>query len=74
MAMRFDILSYVLIEPFSISTLIGDSIVANGFYRSFPLSLSHRVTHVDVLELDMLYYDVTLRMDLVLFSSCFYWL
>uniref|UniRef100_M1DCD2 Gag-pol polyprotein n=1 Tax=Solanum tuberosum TaxID=4113 RepID=M1DCD2_SOLTU len=62
-AMRFDVLPDVLLEPFSISTLVGDSIVAKRVYRKCPVSLSHRVTLVDLVELDMLDFDVILGVD-----------
>ncbi|WMV49806.1 hypothetical protein MTR67_043191 [Solanum verrucosum] len=47
-AIRFGILSDVLLDHFSISTPVGES--------NCPVYLSLRVTHVDLLELDMLYY------------------
>ena len=57
-AIRFDVLSNVLLEPFSVSTPVGDSIVAKRVYRNCFVSLSHRVTRVDLIELDMLDFDV----------------
>lgn len=38
-AMKFEILLDVLEEPFLVSTLIGDSVVAKRVYRSCPISL-----------------------------------
>ncbi|WMV09711.1 hypothetical protein MTR67_003096 [Solanum verrucosum] len=67
--MYVDVLPDVLIDPFSVSTLIGESIVAKRVYKSCPVSLSHRVTHVDLVELDMLYFDVILGMDCL--YSCY---
>lgn len=46
----FDILPYVLLKPFSVSTLVGDSIMTKRVYRKHPVSLSHSVTHVDLAE------------------------
>ena len=63
--MRFYMLPYVLLEPFSFSTPIGDSLVAKRVYRRCPISLSHRVTPIDLVELDMLYFNVILFMDLM---------
>ncbi|WMV59236.1 hypothetical protein MTR67_052621 [Solanum verrucosum] len=57
-AMRFDILLDVLIDPFSFSTPIGESIVSKRVYGDFPASLPHRVTHVDLVEFDMLDFDL----------------
>ena len=63
-AMNFNVLPDVLIESFSIITLVGDSVVANRFYRSCPiLLLPNKVTLVDLVELDMVEFDVILGMD-----------
>ena len=51
---KFDVLLDVLIEPFSICTPIGDSVVAKSVYRECPIMLPNRVTLVDLVELDML--------------------
>ena len=52
-ARKFDVLPDVLIEPFLASTPVCDCIVARRVFRSFPLSLSNRVTWVDFVELNM---------------------
>ncbi|WMV13916.1 hypothetical protein MTR67_007301 [Solanum verrucosum] len=57
-AMRFDMLPDVLFDPFDVSTHVGDSIVAKRVYRKCPVSLSYRVTFVDLVELDILDFDV----------------
>ena len=62
-SMKFDVLPYVLVKPFSISTPIGDFVVSKRVYRSYPILLSNRVTLVDLVELDMLEFDVILRMN-----------
>ncbi|WMV50784.1 hypothetical protein MTR67_044169 [Solanum verrucosum] len=59
-SMRFDVSPDVLLDLFSISTPIGESIVAKRVYRNCHVSLSHRVTYVDLVELDMLDFDVIL--------------
>ncbi|WMV43118.1 hypothetical protein MTR67_036503 [Solanum verrucosum] len=48
--MRFDMFPDVLLEPFSVSTPIGDFVVAKRVYRKCPVSLYHRVTLVDLVE------------------------
>ncbi|WMV58727.1 hypothetical protein MTR67_052112 [Solanum verrucosum] len=53
----------VVTDPFSDCTQVGDSIVAKRVYKKCPISLSHRVTHVDLVELDILEFDVILGMD-----------
>jgi len=62
-AMRFDIIPDILLETFSISTPVGDLVVAKRVFRRCPIFLSHRVTLVDLVELDMLDFDVILVMD-----------
>ena len=66
---KFYILSNVLIEPFSVSTPVGDYVVSKRVYRSFNIALSIEVASVDLVELDMLDFDVILGMDLL--HACF---
>ncbi|KAH0709324.1 hypothetical protein KY284_010751 [Solanum tuberosum] len=61
--MKFDMFPDVLGKPFSVSTPVGDSIVAKRVYRGCPISLPNRITLVDLVELDMLDFDVILGMD-----------
>ncbi|KAH0776525.1 hypothetical protein KY290_007936 [Solanum tuberosum] len=42
--MKFEILPEVLVEPFSVSTPVGNLVVARKVYRICPISLSQRVT------------------------------
>uniref|UniRef100_M1DAF1 Gag-pol polyprotein n=1 Tax=Solanum tuberosum TaxID=4113 RepID=M1DAF1_SOLTU len=62
-AMRFDVLPNVLLEPSSMSTPIGDSVMPKRVYRKCPTSLFYRFTLIDLVELDMLDFDVILGMD-----------
>ncbi|XP_049356909.1 uncharacterized protein LOC125821531 [Solanum verrucosum] len=62
-AMRFDVHPKELLEPFLVSSPVCDSVVAKRVYKRCPISLSHRVTFVDLVELDMLDFDVILGMD-----------
>lgn len=50
---KFDIFPDILNEPFMVTTVIGESIVAKRVYRNFPLMLPNRVTHIELEELDM---------------------
>uniref|UniRef100_A0A0V0H6A2 Putative ovule protein n=1 Tax=Solanum chacoense TaxID=4108 RepID=A0A0V0H6A2_SOLCH len=59
-ANKFDMLPEVLLDPFSISTPVGDSVVAKRVYRICHISLSRRITLVDSVELDILDFDVIL--------------
>ena len=60
---KFDVLPNVLVEPFLVSTPVGDSVVAKRLYRSCPILLSNRVTLVALVKLDILDFDVILGMD-----------
>uniref|UniRef100_M1D9N8 Gag-pol polyprotein n=1 Tax=Solanum tuberosum TaxID=4113 RepID=M1D9N8_SOLTU len=52
-AMRVYVLPNMLSDPFSVSTPIGESIKAKKVYRKCLVSLFHRVTHVGLVELDI---------------------
>ncbi|WMV46774.1 hypothetical protein MTR67_040159 [Solanum verrucosum] len=62
-AMGFDVGPEILSCPFHVSTPAGDSIVAKRVYRNCRISVSHGVTHVDLVELDMLDFYIILGMD-----------
>ena len=62
-ARRFDVSPDGLLDAFSVSNPISESIVANRVYRNFHVSLSHRVTYVDLVELEMLNFNVIIGMD-----------
>lgn len=68
-ATKFDVLPDVFYEHFYVSTPSGDSVHLERAYRSGLVSFPNRVTFVDLLELDMLDFDVILLMDLL--HSCF---
>lgn len=69
MAMRFDVLLYVLLNSFSVSTPTGDSIMANRVYTKYLVSMSHRVNILKLVNIYMLDFDVTLGMGLM--HSCY---
>ena len=52
-----------------VTTPTGDSVVARRVCRCCPISLTKRVTWVDLVELDMLHFYVILGMDLL--HDCF---
>ena len=64
-AKKFDILHDILIEPFVVSTPVGDSMVAKRVYRNCPKILPNRVTHFELLEFDMYDFDVIFCMGLL---------
>ena len=62
-AKKFDALPDILHEPFLVSTPVGESVVAKRVYRNFPISLPNRVCYVDIVEINMLDFDIILGMD-----------
>ena len=49
-AKKFDVLPNILSEPFSVTTLVNDSVVAKRVFRSCPIYLPDRVTWVDLVK------------------------
>ena len=45
------------------STSVGESVIAKRVYQNFPISFPNRVSNVDLVELDMLDFDIILGMD-----------
>ncbi|WMV50598.1 hypothetical protein MTR67_043983 [Solanum verrucosum] len=61
-AMIFDVGPKILSNPFHVSTPVGNAIVVKRVCRSYPIYVYDGVTHVDVVKLDMLDFDVILEM------------
>lgn len=47
-AKKFDILSNILHEAFTMSTSVGESIVAKRVYTNCPIMLHNRVSYVEL--------------------------
>ena len=62
-ARKFDILLYILNESFMVTTPVGKSVVVKRVYRNFPIMLHNRVTHVELVETNMVDFDIILGMD-----------
>ena len=62
-AHKFDILPEHLLENFSVSTPTGETILAERVYRYCTVSIYHKDTLADLVELDMVDFDVILAMD-----------
>ena len=60
-AMNFD--TWQLSGHFSVSTLVGESILVEKVYHDCPVSSSYKSTMVDLIELDMVDFEVILGMD-----------
>jgi len=62
-AMNLDILLEKLLEPFSVSILVGESILDERVYHDCTISVNHNNIMADLVELDMVDFDVILCMD-----------
>jgi len=61
--MNFNFIPEQLSEPFSVSTHVGESILAEKVYRDCPISINHKSIITNLVELDMVDFDVILGMD-----------
>ena len=68
-AVQFSVSLKTLSEPFSVSTQVGDPFIARRVYRNCPITISQKVTSADLVELEMVDFDVIQVMDWVL--SCY---
>ena len=55
----------ILNEPFTVNNQGGELVVAKTVYRNCPIILTNRVTHVKLVEPDMVDFDIILGMDLL---------
>ena len=51
------------LRTFSISTQVGDPVMSRRVYINFPIRVSQMVTSVDLVELEMVDFDVIVSMD-----------
>ena len=56
-------------EPFLVSTLVGESVVSKQVYRDCPITVLHRLIFADLVELDMVDFDVIPGIDWL--HSCY---
>src|SRR5688572_31757088 len=66
--MRFSVRPELLKDPFHISTPVGESVIARTVYRSCPISIFHKTIPCDLVELEMVDFDVILGMDWLFYS------
>ncbi|KAH0678989.1 hypothetical protein KY284_020074 [Solanum tuberosum] len=62
-AMNFNVLPEQLSEPFRVSTHVGESIVVERVYRDCPIFVNNKRTMTELVELDMVDFDVIHGMD-----------
>ena len=68
-AVQFSVSPETLSEPFSVSTPVGDLVIARRVYRNCPVTVFQKVTSADLAELEMVDFDVILGMDWL--HSCY---
>uniref|UniRef100_A0A1U7Y735 Uncharacterized protein LOC104241801 n=1 Tax=Nicotiana sylvestris TaxID=4096 RepID=A0A1U7Y735_NICSY len=68
-AKKFGIEPEKLGEPFEVSTPVGESVIARYIYRGCPVKVHHRLTVADLVELEILDFDVIMGMDWL--ESCY---
>ena len=62
-ANKFEILPKKLCEPSCVSTYVGKSIIVESIYRDCHVSINHKNTMDDLVELEMVDFDVILGME-----------
>ncbi|XP_070008549.1 uncharacterized protein [Nicotiana sylvestris] len=62
-ALDFGIEPEQLFEPFSVSTPVGDPVIASRIYRGCVIIIHDRETIIDLIELEMVDFDVIMGMD-----------
>ncbi|XP_015163269.1 uncharacterized protein [Solanum tuberosum] len=62
-AKKFHVEPDVLCESYKVSTPIGAYIVARKVYRNCPICILHKILPCDLVELNMVDFDVVLGMD-----------
>lgn len=50
-------------KSFSVFTLVGESILANRDFRDCPVSVNHKISMADLIELRMVNFDIILGMN-----------
>ncbi|XP_075111388.1 uncharacterized protein LOC142181771 [Nicotiana tabacum] len=68
-AKKFGIEPEKLCEPFEVSTPVGESVIARCIYKGCPVKVHHCLTVADLVELEMLDFDVIMGMDWL--ESCY---
>ncbi|XP_070004110.1 uncharacterized protein [Nicotiana sylvestris] len=68
-AKKFGIEPEKLCEPIEVSTPVGESVIARCIYRGCPVKVHHRLTAADLVELEMVDFDVIMGMDCL--ESCY---
>lgn len=68
-AVNFGIGLEKLSKPFLVSILMDESVVARRFYKKYPITVLHKIILADLIELEMVDFNVILGMDWL--HSCY---
>ena len=68
-ARKFERIPELLVKQFEVSTPVGESIIARRVYRNCIVTVCGRDTMADLVELEMVDFDVIMGMDLL--ASCY---
>ncbi|XP_075083361.1 uncharacterized protein LOC142167105 [Nicotiana tabacum] len=68
-ALDFEIKPEQLLEPFFVSTLVGDSVIASHVYKGCRIIVKDRETTTDITKLKMIEIDAIMGMDWL--SKCY---
>lgn len=60
---NFSVCQKTLKEPFSVSTSVGDPLISRHVYKSFPFIVSPKISLVDLVELEIVDFDIIVDMD-----------
>lgn len=63
MATRFEIHPEYFLEPFFVSILISESVLAERIYRDYVVSFNYRDTLANFIELEMIDFDMIFGID-----------
>lgn len=63
MANKFEILLESLVELFNVSIHLGESILVKRVYSDYTISIYRKDTIADLVELDIVNFDVILGID-----------
>ncbi|XP_070057007.1 uncharacterized protein [Nicotiana tomentosiformis] len=69
LAKKFGIEPKKLYEPFEVSTPVGELVIARCIYRGCPIKVYHRLPVADLVELEMVDFDVIIGMEWL--KSCY---
>ena len=68
-AVQFSVSQETLSEPFPVSTPVGYPVIARRLYGNCPITVSQNVTSANLVELEIVDFDVILGMDWL--HSCY---